>query len=481
MTFSLIHPSIRPNKWREIYDAWIKAAAQPGNVQYLLAVDAKWGFGETRDIHDWALQRATESLPHRNALIWTTGKSYVESVNLAAKEATGGVFIVIADDIWPPLGWDEAIATGQWMAMLHDEYHHYTTGPEDALEFAIWVNNGGSAEFAIWVNNGGSADRRDTIMEMPVVSRSRVERLGYLYYPDYLSMYADQDLAEHCKLDAAEERCSLIRLDEPVFPHFHPVNDPSVKVDEQYRWQNRPEAYAVGRRILEARRAAKFTDVKVEPLPKRTRMAVCVMGNSFALPWVIRWTNIIQLGATHFDLDLHFGYGITNVYHARIGMAREVLNDSLVPEYVLWIDHDQLVEPHQIVQLVKDLEEHPELAMVAGWTVCGVDSYRTEPMISCGIEEGKRAFAKDLFAWPGDLVEVLYTGFPLVVMRYELLKELGAQAFFPLYTVNDLPPGEDVSFCARARDKDLKIAVDRRVGPLPHLKLANIAAEVKPE
>ena len=44
MTFTIIHPSIRPHKWREIYEAWIAAAAHPENVEYILVADEKWGF-----------------------------------------------------------------------------------------------------------------------------------------------------------------------------------------------------------------------------------------------------------------------------------------------------------------------------------------------------------------------------------------------------------------------------------------------------
>jgi hypothetical protein len=484
VTFSLIHPSIRPDKWREIYDAWLKAAAHPEAVQYILAPDTKW-FGELssgdrglRQLQEWADWNALRGWINghsANRIEWQAHTSYVAAVNEAARSAIGDVLIVIADDLWPAEGWDEVL-TARIKEINVEIRRTELEGGFPWLEGSIEPARAG--EFAIWVNNGDRhIGSRGDIMAMPVVSRSRIERLEYLYYPAYLSMDADLDLAEHCQMDAAEGRCSLILLNEPVFPHKHPTNDRTVPVDEAYRWQNRPEAYAIGRRVLEARRAAKFGDVKIETprqIPKR-RIAVCVAGQSFSLPWVARWSELLQLGQYH-DMNIVFAGGITNVYHMRIGMARNVLSLEPPWDYVLWLDDDQLASIEDVNRLIADLEEHPEIDLVAGWTVCGVDSYQTAPQLSFGLEEGKIATAADLA--PGALQEVLYTGFALVLMRYELLKDLGSDAFWPYdrdAKPTKLPVGEDVSFCYRARGAGRKVYIDRRVGPLPHMKLADIA------
>lgn len=468
MTFSIIHPSIRPHKWREIYDAWIKAAAHPENVEYILVVDEKWGFDSgTTGVLDWSYERDDHgpSFVASNKLYFNS-EGFISSVNAGAKAATGDVLIQIADDMWPAERWDRAL---QSCAYAGEHRAGYVRDGELHGELAIWVNNGDR-----------HIGTRGDIMAMPVISRSRFERLGYLYYPGYQSMYADNDLAEHCQLDAEEGRCTLIVLNGPVFPHKHPANDPSIPMDAAYQWQNRPEAYAEGLRLFQWRKAAKFDTVGLPPQKRdRPLIAVCILGNSFSLPWVIRWTQLLQLGVSRFDMNLHFAGGVTNVYHARIGMAREVLAAEPC-DYVLWLDDDQLVEQEHVLQLVEDLDQNPDVDMVAGWTVCGVDSYQTEPQISCGLVEGKLAFAADLKESESDLVPVLYTGFPLVLMRYSLLEALRPRAFWPFGDVEDsiLPKGEDVSFCDFAQHAGKQIRVDRRVGPLPHLKLRDIAAGV---
>ncbi len=470
MTFTIIHPSIRPPKWREISEAWIAAAAHPENVEDILEADEKWGFGkEAGPLTDWTWLRDDHgpNFTATNKLLWNQGKScWVTPVNIGAKAATGDVLIVVADDIWPAPEWDRVLLEAS-LIWPWEQARQKQQPPE----------------FAIWVNNGGSPERRKEIagtpgqgvMEMPVCSRSRVERLGYLLYPGYEGMYADEDFARHCEFDAKEGTCSLIKLEEPIFPHKHPINDPAIPVDEQYKHQNRPQSYALGRRLLAARKASGFAEV-IEGIHLKRRIALCVAGGPFAVAWLKRWTELLEL-SQRYDLEIVFNFAGTNVYHMRFTMAQNILSLGQL-DYVLWLDDDQLVSIEQVEQLIADLDGNPGIDMVAGWTVTGVDVYPTALQLSCGFEDGELG-PTDLSTGPGDLLEVDYTGFPLVLMRGELLKELGPEGFLPVEGHNTLVIyGEDVSFCLRARKLGKKICVDRRVGPLPHLKLRDIAAGV---
>jgi hypothetical protein len=469
VTFSIIHPSIRPKKWREIYDAWIAAAERLGNVEYILAVDATWGFdqqevnGQLAD-YTWARDDHGSTFTATNKLIYTKG-NYVQSVNEAAKAATGDVLVVIADDIWSAKGWDRIFREAAEGAMLN---------LDAALQFP--------KEFAIWVNNGWNEQGRG-IMAMPVLSRSRFERLGYVYFPGYESMWADNDLAHHVMLDAKKGLCSLIKLEEPVFEHKHPSFDGSVPVDDQYRKQNRVEAYNLGQRLFQKRKALGFGEgaLPEETTKQNRKIAICVAGDSFPISWVARWSEIIGLAYTKHDCNLVFNMASsTNVYQMRMQMARNLL--SLEPsDYVLWLDDDQLATVEQVEQLIADLEENPDVAMVAGWTVCGADTFASHPQLSFALKAQWHEFTtvEDVKSQKSDLMEVAYTGFPLVLMRGELLAKLGPGAFWPkACEPGKLPDGEDVAFCKAAIAAGHKICVDRRVGPLPHLKLRDIAAGV---
>jgi glycosyltransferase involved in cell wall biosynthesis len=236
LLFSILHTSARPEKWREIYDAWIKAAVNPEQVEYVLCVDERWGFTEG-PLRDWELQRQANLQP-LNLYVWNTQRRcYVDGVNAAAKAASGRILIVNADDQYPCEGWDERLSY--------------------VAECA------GDAEFVVAVSTGTPTEHEREILVMPILSRPRYDRLGYVLYPEYESMFADNEFYEH----ARQDRC-LIDARHLFFPHRHAGIDPGTatwkkqaQIDEQYAAQNRPEAYQLGEHILGYRRAIRFGQV----------------------------------------------------------------------------------------------------------------------------------------------------------------------------------------------------------------------------
>jgi hypothetical protein len=174
-----------------------------------------------------------------------------------------------------------------------------------------------------------------------------------------------------------------------------------------------------------------------------------------------------------------FGYA-SNPHITRAGMLNHLFGmcTNRTPDYVLWIDDDQILTVEGLRTLLRDLEDHPELDGVVGWAWCQQNSYGNLPMLSCGIfnREGKSERLKydDMQAMADDLIPISYSGFPAVVMRGSVVDRVGERAFMPVMDDELFPPygmsGEDVAFFIHAREKGLKFAVDRRV-KVPHLKL----------
>jgi len=450
--FSILHTSARPDKWRAVYDAWLAAADRPEDVEYVLVVDQRWGFcaptfeneGETRTVR----------MPRdEDKIIYNTGRRcYVEGVNLAAKHATGDILIVVADDQFPCEHWDQHL-----------------------LEVARW---GDKKERVLWAPTGTPSEFERGIIVMPIMSRPLYEKWGYVMYPGYESMYSDNDLCEHAKAEGVLIEARHL----PVFPHRHFLFTPGVQVDEAYNQQNRAEAYAIGERLLNARRANGFTDVKLSGPPTPIRSAgakpaggkrsicVCLPGETFSRPWVMNWTALLAVLSRDFRLLAPiFGYS-SSPDVTRNGFRNEVLKGE-IPDYVLWLDDDNILTPDDLLQLVADLEEHPDISMAAGWSWCADGRSITAGLMlpngNCG-----RIDYKTMNEGPHDLFRVEWTGFPAVLMRGALLAEAGPKAFVKI--PNNIAPwfcyGEDISFCLNVKHR--LMVIDRRVR-VPHLKLAD--------
>lgn len=456
--FSIIHSSARPNEWRKVYDAWLASAAHPEQVEYVLCVDRRWGFNGESEI--------TNQLRPQDRVIWNTGRRcYVDGVNLAAAASSGDVLIVNADDQYPCDKWDSYLSQN------------------------IDMNGKRDGDFVIEVSTNTPTEHERAMMVMPILSRERYERFGWVFYPGYESMYADNDFAQMAKRD----KC-IIDARHLVFPHKHWLNGQREK-DEQDRAQNRQEAYDEGAKLFAARKRVNFAGIppKAEAVDsKKPFIAFITPGSVFPAPFLAAWTDLWGrlVSENKYNVTHLVGY-TSNAGMVRTAMARLVLTtDYGVPvDYVMWLDDDNTITPDQFEMLMQDLREHPEYDMVCGWTWCAKDDDPEigRATISCGalvdlektadgqdvkFTKIKQLAPKDLYESPTDLIEIGYSGFPAVLMRAELLRKAGRELFNP-YVDSRCEygfSGEDVAFFARATVKSgARYAVDRRV-KVPHYK-----------
>ncbi len=455
MRFSVIHASARPDKWQDVYLNWLANAVDATQVEYILVVDEKWGFTEL------------PKLRTQDKVMWATGerRSYVDNVNLGALASTGDLIIVNADDQFSCPAWDEFL----WNKVNHPVAGEFTN---DLHQFNA------ADEFVIWCSTGTPNELKRGIIVMPVVSRARYDRLGYLFYPLYESMYADNDLHDH----ATQDGC-LVAAFGPVFPHKHPMVT-GEPMDLVYKKQNRVEAYALGAEVLKARRANGFKPLPHDwragrmafatpgEQPRVPKLAVLMPGESFSYQWVNAWTVLFYELRKYFAVLPIFGYS-SNVYVAREHLLQSALKED--PDFYLWIDDDNIVTINHVLQLVEDLNDTPEADAATGWC-WSYDS--TGLIISAGHfnENGtvKRLPYDVMMGAESPLGWVDWTGFPCILMKASMVIKAGHLPFAPI-PVPAHPmgfTGEDISFCKHAAERgQAKIILDRRV-EVEHLKEA---------
>jgi hypothetical protein len=445
MKFSICHTTARPKEWGTAYAEWMQNAAHPEDVEYVLVVDARWGFTEL------------PKLRAQDKVLWNTDKMcLVGGANVACAAATGDILIINSDDVFPCAAWDFALESSLYANKL--TYKE----PDPKTD-----------EVVIQTSSDTPADARG-LMVCQIFSRARYQRLGYGLYPAYDSMYADDDFSEHARLDGV-----VIDARHLIFPHKHPVYGHG-KMDEVYQHENKSAAYEKGVQILTQRRAQGFrsSDRPLEMPPARKVIAVCLPGIQFSQHWVATWTELFGKLLSEFVVHPIFSYS-TNVYATRIAIADMVLkNCSPRPDYVLWIDDDNLVNSLHFRQLFDDLEQHPEYDGIAGW--CWVlanvgDSVNTTSVGNFGEDGGSKLWPRELLmAGNHHLQEFECGGFPCFLMRYSALEAVGKEAFKPRLT--DTNPygfcGEDIAFFTAAREAGLRFAVDKHV-KVPHLRLGS--------
>lgn len=452
--FSILHPTARvkpfppslPEGWRHTMQALYDTCIDPSRVEYVVAVhDSQWD-------QFWQGQLSPNNIPvpwpHFRVVRNTKRDCNVDQLNCAAADSTGLILMGTMDDLFPPPEWDRKIAD------------LFTRGPFEYNEPHI-----------IYFQSGSPMDEQ--LPQAGIITRPLYERWGYILYPGYESMYADNDLIERAALEGVDAKAFDI-----AFEHRHPIFG-KAETDAVYQDQNAPEKYRKGRALLERRRVAGFKPVPDEP---DQRVFACTFpGEWFECQSVVGMLDL-QAHLLHKGWFLHISMGhTTNVYCTRIQQAEVILKFEPKPELVLWVDDDNLLSRDQLDLLIADLDARPDLAGVVGW--CWCDNSGDDPtqpwMMSCGrqipgtwtIQRFTREDFNEAAAAGNPLLPLDWSGFPVVLMRRSTLERLTPSAFAPIVRP-DVQFGftsEDAAFFWRAKEAGLQFAVDLRV-KVPHVK-----------
>lgn len=212
--FSLIHPTRgRLLPARDCFYLWYDLMSSYNDIEYILSLD-------TDDAANY-LPIVQELMKLANFKVVTSpNRNVVQALNNGAKYSTGDVLIYVSDDFMCPENWDVEIQKA--------------VGKEDDWVLAVY---------------DGIQKRVQTIS---ILSRKYYQRLGYIYYPEYISMFADPDFTETAK--AMGKMIDGMHL---TFKHNHHTVG-GLPYDETYARENSRVAWDHGEKLFNKRREENF-------------------------------------------------------------------------------------------------------------------------------------------------------------------------------------------------------------------------------
>lgn len=237
---SVCHPSRgRPALAFAAYQNWVSKAVDK-NIQWILSLDADDPKLEKyhhlfNSIPSEPLVVSTTSISLRLEIIIKRNTNLIQAVNHCIPYIKGDLVVVVSDDFDCPDKWDELMPVKQsWGGQFE----------VDGRDYADTVR-----EFAIYINDGISFGRK--CMTLPILSKSLIDKLGYIYHPDYTGMFVDDDLYLTC------EKMGVVITKDILFQHKHWVNGMAEK-DDTYNRHNNSKSWDHGKALLERRKREGF-------------------------------------------------------------------------------------------------------------------------------------------------------------------------------------------------------------------------------
>ena len=204
---TLLHPSRgRPEQAYNNFKNW-QSKAKYKNFEYLLGLDES----------DRTVAKYKEMYQNEGGFVKAfigNNNSVVECTNKIARLATGNILIYLSDDFDCPMYWDELIQRAT----------------RDHEEFLLKVDD-------------GIQPFEQTVLTIPIMSKSLYDKLGYFFYPGYRSMWCDVDLYFTTKQ-------YHIYAPDLLFKHNHWVQH--GKIDATYK--HTEKNHAQGKDVYEKRK-----------------------------------------------------------------------------------------------------------------------------------------------------------------------------------------------------------------------------------
>ena len=213
MLISIIHPSLgRPVQARKCYDHWIDTCSGEHEIEWIVSLNRT----------DAEIENYEQCFIGADVvLLKTNSKNMVQATNEAAKVCSGDLLILVSDDMFSPEMWDSRIL---------NEYE--------------MIDGAGILQ----VYDGITAQK----LTIPIMNRLAYIKLGYMYHPEYISMYADDDLRK-----TALTHGMLYNATDIFIEHRHFMNG-KAKYDKTYALENSQKAMSHGQKLYYERAKLNF-------------------------------------------------------------------------------------------------------------------------------------------------------------------------------------------------------------------------------
>ena len=183
----------RPKQFLKVLKMLDDKASDKNNINYLITLDS----------NDPSMQGIEHDINVNNVTIsYGKSDSKIHACNRDMEQNTGwDIVILVSNDMEPQIdGWDEILR----QSML--KYYPDTDG-------ALWFNDG----------------YQPRTCTLTVFGKKYYDRFGWLYHPDYHSLFCDNEQTE---VGLASGKLKYLEL--VLFKHEHFANNPRVKRDALY-------------------------------------------------------------------------------------------------------------------------------------------------------------------------------------------------------------------------------------------------------
>lgn len=329
----------RPQKIISTLNAYMRLANHPEQIGVAISCDDDDASMSRNLVHEELHRILGKTAWHR--IFMSPNKSKIEACNANMNEIDWDwdIVVLVSDDMIPQVqGYDDVIRS------------HMTPDTNRIL----------------WCNDGYQGEKLNTLC---VFGRRMYDHFGYLYHPDYKSLFCDTELTDLCKAEL-KDRCLYVPY--CIIRHEHPGTGYAQNMDALYQHNQ------------------KFWNQDMYTYIRRKTYAYDV---TFLIPTIAGREQSLQtlMASIHEKMGRlapHLRYNINLAFDNRetsIGTKRQQLLQGAGGKYSAFIDDDDEITDAYVEDLVQTVQgSHPVMRLrgqIARYTFThSLENTLTSPM-----------------------------------------------------------------------------------------------------
>ena len=224
----------RPQKFFSVLEEYISKAKNLDRIAFLISLDSDDGLMNNPESIN-LLEKYKKKC--RLAYFFGSSKTKMQAINSDMDKISGWDIVLLASDDMVPVieGYDQIIR-------------------DDMSE------NFADTDGVLWYNDGG----QNKINTLSILGKKYYERFGYIYHPEYISLWCDNEFT-----DVSIQLKKVYKSDVIIIEHQHPVYQ---KTSYDALYVRNESYYYDDQKTYEKRRSINFE------LPKKKLITYCVYG-----------------------------------------------------------------------------------------------------------------------------------------------------------------------------------------------------------
>lgn len=315
----------RPDKFFNVLDLYINKAQNLDKIAFLISLDT-----DDVTMNNPEIISRFKNYQSKIKLLYFFGnnKTKIQAINADLEKVSGWDILLLASDDMIPVvqGYDYIIRKD-----MNDHFRDF--------------------DGVLWYNDGG----QNNINTLSILGKKYYDRFGYIYHPDYVSLWCDNEFTE-----VSKKLNKVYQSDKIIIEHQHPVYR---KTNYDQLYVKNESYYNIDQQTYEQRKSKNFN---LDSLLNQSLFSILITSIPKRIENLKKIINKLetQILENNLDKEVEILCLIDNRQRS-VGLKRQNLLEASRGKFIAYLDDDDNISDFYIKEIIHAIKQNPTIDVIS--------------------------------------------------------------------------------------------------------------------